>query len=54
MKKGYLFKNDLGKWEVGFVSDIDENGDVLYQTFAEYDTYGSAWAAMATEQIRGQ
>ena len=54
MKKGYIFKNDKKKWELGFVSNIDDNGDALYTTHDEYSTRPEAFAALVKVQIEGQ
>lgn len=48
--KGYIFKNDKGKWELGFLAIIDGE-DHLYETHSESDTLGEAIGKLINAQI---
>lgn len=51
MTKGFIHKNTEGQWEVGFLSDIGENGQALYTTYETYDTWAKALQGMILKQI---
>lgn len=53
MIKGYIFKNNEGRWELGFVSHIDGD-DALYTTYNTYAKWSGAFEALVRYQIREQ
>ena len=54
MIKGYIFYNGEQKWELGFLSSLDEEGQALYTTFDTYSTHRDALKALIKRQIEGQ
>lgn len=52
MSKGYIFKNPEGRWELGFVANIDNEGQALYTTYNDYAKWSGAFEALVRYQIR--
>ena len=52
MIKGYIFRNDKARWELGFLSSIDEEGQALYTTYNDYAKWSGAFEALVRFQIR--
>jgi len=50
--KGYIFKNEETRWELGFVSDIGEDGQALYTTYNDYPKWEGALTALIKYQQR--
>jgi hypothetical protein len=52
--KGYIHKNGEGRWELGFLSALDQEGEALYTTYNTYALWSGAFEALVRYQIRGQ
>lgn len=54
MIKGYIFKNKDAEWQLGFLSDLNAEGEALYITHGNYSTYDEAVKVLIEKQIKEQ
>lgn len=51
IRKGYIFKNKEGRWELGFVYQIAVD-DALYETYEDYPRWSTALEALIEQQMK--
>lgn len=52
MIKGYIFYNTDKRWELGFLTGLDEAGKALFTTYNDYANWSGAFEALVRYQLR--